>query len=818
VKPTQRTEGFGEQCAQFAHDFRLACRTLRGTPVFAVSVVATLVLIIGMNTAVFSVFNAVLLRPLSYPASDRLLWISTYDDNAREEIVPRFDFRAWRGQTARVFDRMVGYRSQDLTVGTGAGAVQARVAFVSDDFWPVVGPVMMSGRAALEGSPPGLVLSHGLYQREFGGDPSIVGRAITLDGQPLTVTGVLSPDFRFQLIPPPRRTPDAKDIEAYTSLDAAPQDLQRSRGRTVNVVGRLHAGISMNQARLELESVRDRIAQDRPLPFLDKMPLEVSPLAGRLVGSTTRILWTLLAAVALVLVIGCANVANLQVARITARRNEILTRIALGAGRGRIARQFGMESGILAGIAAATGLLVAWWATRAITAAFPAAIPRFTETTIDGRVVAFVAAVSAATALTFGVVPALSAWRANRVDGFGRGRVTATPGALRRRAGLVVMEIALAVVLLTGAGLLLRSAARLNEHPPGFHPESILVMKTPLSGQGYLDRTARNRYISTVLDRTAHLPGVDAVGVTPDSPIRTGFFARGNELLPPGQLRIPTTLNAASAGYARVMGLRILAGRWITDTETAPVVVLNESLARREFGDADPVGRQVVVEGIWLGQRTGYSTVVGLVSDVKDSRLDAPAEPQIYMPFAHVPLGQGISIVARTSIDPASLASTMRTVMSGIDRSQSIYDVRTLDATLADSISSRRLVTFLLELFAVVALLLVLIGIYGAMAFFVGQRTREIGVRLAIGATAGRVWLMVTRKGMAVAAAGLALGLVIAAELTHAMSALLYEVSPTDLPTYAGVVAVVGMFSLFACSGPALRAALINPVDTLRSE
>ena len=817
MRMTHTTARSGERFSEIAHDVRLACRTLRRTPLFAASVIATLVLVIGMNTAVFSVFNAVLLRPLSYPSSDRLVWVSTYDDNAREEIVPRFDFRAWRSQATRVFDRVVAYRSEDRTLGTGTGAVQARVAFVSDDFWPVVGPALMRGRPALEGAPPSLVLSHALYQGEFGGDPSIVGRTVTLDGEPFTVTGVLSPDFRFQLVPPPRRTPDAKNIEAYAALDAAPQDLQRSRGRTVSVIGRLRAGVSVAQARLELESIRARIVHDQPLSFLDKMPLDVRPMSARLLGSTTKTLWTLLAAVVLVLVIGCANVANLQVAQMTARRNEIVTRIALGAGRGRIARQLLLESGILAAVAAVVGLLVAWLAIRAIVAAFPTAIPRFNETSVDWRVLAFVALVSAITALTFGVLPALSAWRSHPVDTLGRGRVTASPAALRRRAAVVMMEVALAVVLLTGAGLLLRSAARLNEHPAGFRPESILVMKMPLSGQAYSEPARRNQYVSAVLERAAQLPGVDAVGVTPNTTIRTGFFARGS-VLPRGQLRIPTTLNATSAGYARVMGLQILSGRWITDSETTSVVVLNQSLARREFADADPIGKQIVVESAWPPQRPEYSTVVGVVSDVKDSKLDAPAEPQIYMPYAHVPVGQGISIVSRTSIDPAVLASTMRTAISGLDRTQSIYDVRTLDAALAESIAPRRLVTLLLELFAAAALLLVLVGINGAMAFFVGQRTREIGVRLAVGATTRNVWLMVARKGMSIAAAGLALGIVAAAPLTRAASALLYEVSPTDLPTYAGVVAVLGVCSLLACGGPALRAALINPVDTLRSE
>ena len=806
-----------EQLTQWVQDVRLSGRTLRRAPAFAACVVATLMLVIGMNTAVFSVVNAVLLRPLSYPASDRLVWVSTYDDNAREEIVPRFDFRTWRGQATRTFDRMVAYHSSDVTLWTTTSAVQTRVAFVSDDFWSVVGPALMLGRPVSEGEAAGIVVSHGLFQREFGSDASVVGRTITVDGQPFTVTGVLSEEFRFQLVPPPRRAPDAKDIEAYAALEAAPQDVGRSRGRTVNVVGRLREGATVAESRAELEAVRARVAQQSPLPFLDKMPLEVTSLSDKLVGSIRTVLWTLLAAVGLVLIIGCANVANLQIARMSGRRIEVVTRIALGAGRSRIIRQLLVESSLLAAAGGLTGTLVAWWATRALVSMFPTAVPRFAETTIDLRVLAFVAVATTATALTFGIVPAFSAWRTNPSDALGRGRMRPPVTTLRWRSALVAIEMALAVILLTGAGLLLRSAAHLNERPPGFHPESILVMKVPLSGPTYAGRAARDQYVSDVLNRIARLPTVDGVGVTPNYPIRTGFYARGN-VLPPGQLRIPTTLNATSAGYARAMGLALRAGRWITDAETAPVVVLNESLARREFGDADPIGRQVVVEGIWFGRRPDYSTVVGVVSDVRDSKLDAPAEPQLYMPYAHVPLGQGVAIVARTSADPTSLVPAMRTAIGSLDRTQSVYDIRTLEAALADSIAPRRLITFLLELFAGAAMLLVLVGIHGAMTSFVGQRTHEIGVRLALGATAGHVWLMVTRKGVTIAAAGIASGVIAAAALTRVMATVLYEVSPTDAPTFATVIAVIALFSLLACGGPALRAALIDPVDTLRSE
>jgi putative ABC transport system permease protein len=607
-----------------------------------------------------------------------------------------------------------------------------------------------------------------------------------------------------------------KDVEAYTALDAAPQDLQRSRGRTVSVVGRLREGTSVDQARVDIETARARIAAASPLRFLDRMPLAVTPLADKLVGASRTALWLLLAAVGLVLVIGCVNVANLQVARMTGRREELVTRIALGAGQLRVVRQLLVESGLLAGAGGIAGVATASWATDAIVAAFPAAVPRIAETSIDARVLIFVLVVVTVTALAFGVIPALAAGRANAADALGRNRTTPSAAALRGLAALVAVEIALAVVLLTGGGLLLRSAARLNEHPAGFHPESILVLKVPLSGQAYADRSRRDRYISEALARIGNQPGVDAVGVTPNIPIRTGFFARGNERLPPGQLRIPTTLNATSAGYARVMGLSVVSGRWITDSENAPVVVLNEALARREFGDADPIGRHVVVEGVWPAARPDYSTVVGVVSDVKDSKLDAPAEPQIYMPFAHVPLGQGISLAARVTTAPGTMAPAMRQAIAVLDPTQSTYDVRTLETALADSIAPRRLITFLLQVFAGAALLLVVVGIHGVMAFFVSQRTREIGVRLAVGATARDVWLMVTRKGMTVAAAGLVVGLASAAALTRVLTTLLYQVSPRDPMTYGTVVLVVGVLSLIACGAPALRATLIDPIVTLR--
>jgi putative ABC transport system permease protein len=774
-----------------------------------------------MNTAVFSVLNAVLLRPLSYPDAERLVWISTYDENAREEIVPRFDYRAWRTEASRVFDRFVAYRSEDLTVRTAHGAVQARIAYVSDDFWAIVSAPLMLGRAPHEREGTSLVLSHAMFVRDFAGDPSMVGRTIGLNGQLVTIAGVLSPTFRFQLVPPPRRTPDNKDVDAYLALDAAPQDLQRNRGRTVNVVGRLRVDVTLKQARMELARVRRQLAATLPAPLLDKMPLQVVPLRQKLVGPARRILWLLLAAVLLVLVIGCVNIANLQLARLSTRRAEMATRMALGANRGQVVRQLITESAALVVVGSAGGFLTAIWAARAIVSLFPSAVPRLAEATVDARVLAFGVVASVATVVVFGVLPALSASRMNPVDAFGRSRITESRRTARGRSLLVAFEIAAAVVLLTGAGLLLRSAANLNAHPPDFHPDAILVMKVPLSGPSYADRPARDRYIGRVLERLVQVPGVSAAGVTPNYPIRSGFFARGHERLQPGELRVPTTLNAASAGYARTMGLHVISGRWITDHETAPVVVLNESLAAREFGDVDPVGHEVVVEGIWPlgpGRRPGYSTVVGVVSDVKDAKLDAAPEPQIYMPYAHVSLGQGIAVLARTSIDANTIVPDVRKAIADIDPGQPIYDIQTLAAMLDDSIAPRRLTALLLDVFAATGLLLVIAGLHGVMAFFVGQRTREIGLRLAVGATAKDVWLMITRKGMTVAAAGLLCGLLVAIAASDYFRATLYEVSPTDSTTLVAVVTIIAVLSFSACSGPALRAARSDPARTLRSE
>jgi putative ABC transport system permease protein len=384
---------------------------------------------------------------------------------------------------------------------------------------------------------------------------------------------------------------------------------------------------------------------------------------------------------------------------------------------------------------------------------------------------------------------------------------------------LVAAELAIAMVLLIGGGLMVKSFWRMNDHPREFHPESILIMKVPLSGPQYTEPQPRHAYTDELIRRVLSIPGVQAVGVTPHYPIRTGLDVKGRQRQPQAGIPIPTTLNATSAGYAKVMGLQVVRGRWINESEPTPVVVINESLARRDFGDQDPVGAYLSVQAIAPNPREPfYVPVVGVVSDVKHSRLDTAAEPEVYVPYMHVPIGSGIALVVRVPRDPVAIAPTIRKAMADLDRTQPVYSMQTLEDVLTDSVAPRRFSAFLLNAFALTALLLSVVGIYGVIAYTVAQRTREIGLRMALGAQRRDVVAMVVRQGMQLALVGIAIGLVAAAGLTRLMTNLLYDLAPTDLPTFGAVAALLGISAFVACCVPAIRASCIDPNTALRSE
>jgi putative ABC transport system permease protein len=586
----------------------------------------------------------------------------------------------------------------------------------------------------------------------------------------------------------------------------------------VVVVGRLKPGVTIDQARVQLETVRDRIAQTSRSQYLDTMRLQVRPLRDKLVSQASRTLWVLFGAVGFVLLISCVNVANLLLARASSRIREIAIRGALGAGRARVLRQFLCESLVLAALGCGTGLMVAWWGVRLIPRLAPTAVPRLAESTIDGRVLVFAVLASLATACLFGLAPMLSLREARPIDALREGgRTASSQRSLRARGLLVAVELAFAVVLLTGTGLLAKRFWRMNEHAPGFHPESILIMKVPLSGPGYPNLQARLPFVAEALRRVQAVPGIEAVAVTPSYPIRTGLVARGSTK-PVDPTPVPTTLNATTPDYARVMGLRVVSGRWITEGESAPVVVLNESLARREYGDEDPVGKAIRVQAIWDRRTPIDSPIVGVVADVKDAKLDANPEPQLYMLYDQVPIGSGVTVVARVARDPLPMAPTVTKLVADIDKGQAVYDVKTLQTALSESIAPRRFMLILAGVFGATALLLALIGIYGVIAYSVAQRTPEIGVRLALGAHPSEVVRMVVAQGMRLAVAGIVLGLAAAIALTRLMVSLLYEVEPSDPQTLVAVAFVLTAAAFVACSLPALRASLIAPSTALRYE
>jgi putative ABC transport system permease protein len=641
------------------------------------------------------------------------------------------------------------------------------------------------------------------------------------DGAHVTIAGILRKDFRFELVPPPRRdadATDATDVDAYVPLEAAPQDTARSRGRTVSVVAKLKPNVTSEQARQELEIIRARIAQDSPL---DKMPLQVVPLRERLVGQVRLALWVLLGAVTFVLLIACATVANLLLARASVRRKEIAIRASLGAGRSRVLRQFLTESLVLALLGGAIGLIAVRWCLTILVHVVPRAVPRLADVDVDGQVVGFAVLTSVATVVIFGLVPALSIWKTDVQDAMREGTRTASAGAgsLRIRTLLVAAELAIAVVLLIGGGLMVKSFWRMSAHPPGFHPESILIMKVPLSGPQYSEAQPRHAYADELLRRVQPIPGVQAAGVMPHYPIHTGLDVKGRQWQPQAGIPIPTALNATSAGYARAMGLRVVRGRWLAESEPTAVVVVNESLARREFGDQDPVGMQLSVQAIAPNPKVPfYVPVVGVVSDVKHSKLDTPAEPEVYVPYVHVPIGSGIALVVRTAGDPLAIVPTIRRVMADLDPAQPAYDVQTLEDALAESVAPRRFNAFLLNAFALTALVLAVIGIYGVIAYSVAQRTREIGLRMALGAQRRDVVGTVVRQGMQLALAGIIVGLAAGAGLSRLMVSLLYDVEPVDPQIFGFVAALLAVAALVACSAPAARAACVDPLDALRHE
>jgi putative ABC transport system permease protein len=799
---------------QLAQDIRFAFRMLRKAPAFTATTIATLALGIGLTTTVFGVFNAVLLRPLSYPNPERMIWVAMRDPNAPfpMEVVLAPDYLRWK-EDATSFEHLVAYDLSDDTMIVGGEATRERVASVSDGFFDMSGVRLVHGRFPLADERDTLLVSLDFFETRLRGDVAAIGKPITHDGRASTVIGVLPRTFAPELPWPRWPGFEPRHVRAYRSANIQPPSGRQIQ--LLNVVGKLNAGVTVAQARAELEVMGARFAQENPGFPSTRMVLRLVPLSDELTGNSRLALSILLSAVVFVLLIACANVASLLYGRGSARQKEMAIRAAVGAGRGRLIRQLLIESVILAIVGGAAGLVIARWSLGAILALVPEAIPRLMQANVDGWVLVFALGASLLTALIFGLGPALTLGGVNLQQALNLGSKTLSSMSLTPRAGrvLVAVEMALAVVLLTGAGLLVKSFWRLNDYPAGFEPQQVLTMKVQLTGREYDDESRRRGYIEEVLRRTQSVAGVSVAGLSTHGEGRSIGLAEGAPVPRHEEImqRSSILLNSVSVGSAQAVGLRVVRGRWISDGEPSHNIVVNESLARRDFPSQDPVGRRMRLNS----PESPLKTIVGVVNDVKYAALDAPAEPEVYLPYSVEPPG-GFTVVVKTSLSPTSLAPAIVRAVSDIDRALPVYDVETLEQTLAESIAPRRMNLFLLGVFAAAALGLALIGIYGVVTYSVTQRTHEIGVRMALGADRRDVVSMVVRQGFAMAAIGIGAGVAGAAILTRVMASLLYEVTPTDVPTFATAAIGLAATALIASLIPALRASRIDPADTLR--
>ena len=784
-------------------------------PGFTAVAILTLALGIGANTMIFSVVNAVLLSPLQFPDSGRLVRLGETHANFNGG----FTYASFLdlGDETETLENIAAARFWSDNLIDGGEPEQVSMMLVSANYFPALGVQPLVGRTFLrEEDTPGrdnvVVMSHRLWQRRYGGDLNLIGKTIKVGANERTVIGVMPPDFQSNVL-------FSGQYDLWTPLVPGGLLHDNRRSHLLSVIARLKPQATITQAQAELTGVALGIEQQNPGVDDPGLGVSVVGLQERMVAPLRPALIVLLCAVGCVLLIACANVANLLLARSAAREKEMAIRIALGASRWRIARQLLTESALLGLAGGAAGLLIAVWGVDSITALAPANLPRIDEVRVDGRVMGFTLLTSLLTGILFGLAPALQLPRLsiNEVvkDG-GRG----STGARRRwlRHFLVVSEVALALVLLIGAGLLINSFWRLQQVDRGFDSRNVVTLNLTLSR--YSNTQQQVGFLKEVLERAAQVPGVRSVGVTSTLPLRGGpatTFVL--EARPPVALgdEPSADIRVIDSNYFRTMGITVRAGRAFaeTDSTNAPkVMVINETLARRFWPGEDPIGKRVTMKD-WGPPLTGE--VVGVAADVKADGLDSESRPMIYWPYPQFPVIFN-NIVVRAEGDPLSLVGSIKDQIWSVDPAQPIASVTTMDQVLATSVAPRRFNMLLLGIFAAVALALAAVGIYGVISYTVSQRTHEIGIRLALGARSSDVLRLVVGQGMALALAGVGLGIAAAAGLTRLMSTLLFGVSATDAPTFVVVAVLLSAVALAACVVPARRATKVDPMVALRYE
>ncbi|HVN06192.1 MAG TPA: ABC transporter permease [Bryobacteraceae bacterium] len=794
-------------------DLKFALRSLRKNPGFALLAVFVMALGVGANTAVFSVVNAVLLKPLAYPDPDRIVTLaSLWKSSGGHGQVSAPDFHDWHNEST-AFDAMAYYQSGSTAVMPGGAAEYAHVAEVTPEFFQVFGVEPVAGRlfSAHEekpGSGGAVVISYAYWQSHFGANAQAVGQSVRLLGKSLPIVGVLPPRFHF---------PNESDI--WFPANVIYEETASRGGHNYRVVGRLKPGVSLEQAQAQMTAIGDRLA--RLYPDSNKgMSVAVVRMRDEMVRNVRLTLYLLLGAVALVLLIGCANVANLLLAKATSRTREIAIRAAVGASRARIVRQLFTESAVLALIAGAAGLLLAKWGSDALVALAPGNVPRLAESGIDAWVLAFTLGLSLAACLLFGLAPALEISRVDLNEALKQGAARVLSGGRsgRMRAALVMTEVALSVVLLAGAGLFIRSFVALHHVALGFQPEHVLVMETSVPAADLAASRRATHLYKDLLADLATLPGVSAVGATRNPP---GIvYSDGSYFIDHMGRFTPSmpqaVLSVMAPGALAALGIPIRRGRDFNDGDTydAPfTAIINEALARKSFPGQDPLGRM-----IYCGlDSLKPMRIVGVVGDVRQYGPAVPPAPEIIMPYEqHPEPSTALNILVRTTAGTALWGPIQRKVRE--HSAEVPVKFTSMQDVLAENMAAPRFRTLLLGIFAAIAVCLAMAGVYGVMAFSVGQRANEIGVRMALGANTGDVLRLVLRQGMLLTGIGLAAGLIAAAAATRLLTSMLFEVKADDPLTYLGVAALLATVSLAASYIPARRAARVDPMAALRQD
>ncbi len=791
----------------FGLDLRFAIRMLLKTPAVTLIAVVMLAVGIGGNTAIFSVIDAVLLSPLPYHDADRLVVLLDVQPGIDDAPSSYPEYLAWRDQPG-VFDAVgASFTSQAALTGDGEPE-SLRAQRVSAGFLPLLGvrPILGRGFAPAEEEPAAervVLIGEGLWRRRFAADPGVLGRTLTLDGESCTLIGVLPASYRFgrdaDLVMPLRLT-----------TERAPLGLH-----FMTTLGRLRPGLSTAQANADVAGIAKRLVNDK----VTEHGVRLAGLKERTVGDIGPTLLLLMAALGCLLLIVCANIASLLLARASSRQREVAVRIAVGAGRGRLVRQFLVESLVLALAGATLGILFAWWGVDLLRAMPAGRFPRLEEVRIDAVALGFTATLTLAAAILFGLAPALQAASTNlnealketaRGDG-GRGRQ-------RFRNALVIGEVSLSLVLLIGAGLLVRSLYGVLSVERGFDTRDVLTMQIGLARKDYDDAARQRAFYADLLARVSTLPGVEAAAIASHPPLggsNTNGDVKIEGYVPaPGEATL-SDLRRISPDYFRALRIPLRRGRWFTEHDAAdapPVVIINQAFADRYFHGVDPIGRRV--DSQWGGE--GWQEVVGVVGNVRHDALDLPINPEIYMAFAQRPM-TGMALVLRAG-DPVGIATAVRDQVRAIDPNLPVYAARTMDDLLASSVGARRFTATLLGVFAGLALFLAAVGLYGVLATWVSQRRREIGIRLALGARDDDVLRLVVGRGLLLTSIGIGLGLAGGLVAGRMISGLLFGVTAHDPVVLAGLPLLVTAVTLAACWVPARRAARVDPMLALRCD